>query len=166
MSDDPPPLKTDPKYGYFPWWPEDGNAWIHPEDIELARSMIPSLRVWCREGKVGRFAVLHYGKIRLRVLPRLWREVTFEGLSIGDLVEVLPRGMQAPPETGRIREILWNAHARAIRYQLELTDGGTLDREFEVGELKIVEPPKPIEQARLEPLGEDSPPLNATNEFS
>ena len=40
-----PPLKTDPKYGHYPWWPEDGDQWVHPEDIELARSMIPSPRV-------------------------------------------------------------------------------------------------------------------------
>ena len=54
-------MKVDPKYGYYPWWPEDGNDWVHPEDVELARQMIPSPRVFRRDGEQGPFVILHYG---------------------------------------------------------------------------------------------------------
>ena len=75
-----PPLKTDPKFGYFPRWPQDGNDWVHPEDVDVARSMIPSGRVFRREGAAGRYGRLHYGEARLRVLTALWQEVQPEGL--------------------------------------------------------------------------------------
>ena len=32
-------LKTDPKYGVYPWWPEDGNDWLHPDDVATARTV-------------------------------------------------------------------------------------------------------------------------------
>ena len=48
-----PPLKMDPQFGYFPWWPEDGDGWVHPEDVAIARSLIPSERVFCRDGEAG-----------------------------------------------------------------------------------------------------------------
>ena len=117
-----PPLKTDPKYGYFPRWPQDGNDWVHPEDVEVARSMIPSGRVFRRDVTSGRYAVMHYGDVRLRVLPALWQEVLPEGLEIGDRVEVLSRGMLNDARTGTIREVLWDEDAQAIRYQIRVND--------------------------------------------
>ena len=113
-----PPLKNDPKYGYFPHWPQDGNDWLHPDDVATARAMIPSLRVFCRDGVVGDFSVLHYGEVAVRVKPALWQEVEPEGIEIGDWVEVLARGMLNEPRTGIVREMLWDEDARAIRYQI------------------------------------------------
>ena len=105
-----PPLKTDPKYGYFPWWPEDGDDWIHPDDVATARGMIPSGRVFRRDGTEGDYLVMHYGDVTLRVRRTLWQEVEPEGLEIGDWVEVLTRGMRNEPRTGTIREMLWDDH--------------------------------------------------------
>jgi hypothetical protein len=113
-----PPLKTDPKYGYFPHWPRDGNDWLHPEDVARARAMIPSPRVFRRDGVDGEYAVLHYGDVRIRVRPALWQEVEPEGIDIGEWVEILSRGMLNEPRTGTVREILWDEDARAIRYQI------------------------------------------------
>lgn len=139
---DLPPLKTDPKYGYFPWWPEDGDAWIHPEDVEIARRMIPSDRVFRREGGAGPFVVLRYGDVRLRVMPKLWQEVAPEGFEIGDRVEVLPRGMRNTACTGTIREMLWDDAAKGLRYRL-LVNGQALPDQFEQADLKHVESPQP-----------------------
>lgn len=111
-------MKVDPKYGYYPWWPEDGNDWVHPEDVELAREMIPSSRIFCRDGEQGPFVVLHYGDVLLRVKRTLWQEVAWEGYNIGDWVEVLSRGHRNTPRTAVIKEIVWDAHARAVRYQV------------------------------------------------
>jgi hypothetical protein len=116
------PLKTDPKYGYYPHWPQDGNDWLHPDDVALARTLFPSNRVFRRDGNDGQYNVLHYGEIRLRVLPALWQEVEPEGFEIGDWVDVLSRGMINEPRTGIIREILWDDSSRAIRYQISEND--------------------------------------------
>ena len=102
MPDEPPPLKTDPKHGYYPWWPEDGDDWVHPEDVAAARRMIPSTRIWRRDGAAGRqgeYVVMHYGETRLRVRRTLWREAPYEGLDLGDWVEVRPRGLTNEPHT-------------------------------------------------------------------
>ena len=134
-----PPLKTDPKYGYFPRWPQDGDAWVHPEDVAVARSMIPSGRVFRREGTAGRYAVLHYGDVRLRVLAALWQEVMPEGLEIGDWVEVVSRGMQNEPRTGAIREVLWDDDSRALRYQI-WESGQPIEQLYAREDLQRVEP--------------------------
>ena len=134
-----PPLKTDPKYGYFPRWPEDGNDWVHPEDVEAARSMIPSGRVFRRDGMSGRYAVMHYGEVRLRVLPALWQEVLPEGLEMGDFVEVLSRGMLNEARSGTIREVLWDEDAGAIRYQITVGDQ-PIEQLFAREDLQRVEP--------------------------
>ena len=134
-----PPLKTDPKYGCFPWWPEDGDAWVHPEDVAIARSMIPSDRVFRRESTSGTFLVLHYGEMQFRARPTLWLEVEPEGFEIGDWVEVLPRGMQNAPRTGTIREVLWDEGAKSLRYQIT-ENGQPIPDRYTREDLKHVEP--------------------------
>ena len=119
---DIPPLKTDPKYGYFSRWPEDGDAWLHPDDVAIARTLIPSNRVFCRDGMDGEFHILRYGDITLRVRPALWQEVHDEGLAIGDWVEVIPHGMTNEPRTGVIRAVLWDERNRAMSYQIVEND--------------------------------------------
>ena len=136
---DVPPLKADPRYGYFPRWPEDGNDWVHPEDVDLARSIIPSGRIFRRHGTSGRYAVLQYGDVRLRVLPALWQEVLPEGLEIGDFVEVLSRGMLNEARTGTIREVLWDEDAQAIRYQITVA-GRPVEQLYAREDLQRVEP--------------------------
>jgi len=134
-----PPLKTDPKYGYYPHWPQDGNDWLHSADIELARTLIPSPRIFRRDGTDGEFNVLHYGEITLRVLPALWQEVEPEGFEIGDWVEVLSRGMTNERRTGTIREMLWDDGARSIRYQIS-ENGRPIDDLYSRDDLQHVEP--------------------------
>src|SRR4051794_16299072 len=115
---DPPPLKTDPKYGCFLRWPQDGNEWLHPDDVALVRTLIPSQRIFRRDGVEGEFHRLHYGDITFRAKPALWQEVSYEGFDIGDWVEVLRRGMCNEPRTGVVREMLWDDRERAICYQI------------------------------------------------
>ena len=134
-----PPLKTDPKYGYFPWWPEDGDEWVHPEDVATARAMIPSGRIFRRDGMRGSFAVFRYGDVALRVRPRLWQEVAHEGLEIGDWVEVLSCGMLNAPRVGIVRETLWDEDARAIRYQIS-ENGTPLEQLYSREDLQLTEP--------------------------
>jgi hypothetical protein len=135
----PPPLKTDPKFGYFPRWPEDGDSWVHPEDVALTRAMIPSDRVFRREGTSGEFHRLYYGEIAIRTRPALWQEVAFEGFEIGDWVEVLSRGMRNEPHTGTIREMLWDHRHRAIAYQIS-ENGNLIADLYSRDDLRHIEP--------------------------
>lgn len=134
-------MKTDPKYGYYPWWPEDGNDWIHPDDAELARTLIPSPRVFRRDGEQGDYVVLHYGDVRLRVKRTLWQEVEPEGFAIGNWVEVLSRGMRNTPRTAIISDMHWDATARELRYQVT-ENGVTVPNQYAGVDLRHVDPPK------------------------
>jgi hypothetical protein len=135
----PPPLKTDPKYGCFPWWPEDGDDWIHPEDVAIARSMIPSNRVFRRDGARGDYLLMYYGGTTLRVKRTLWQEVPAADFQIGDWVEVLSRGMRNEPRTGTIREVLWDQRSREVRYQIAENDVPIADL-YGPDDLQRVEP--------------------------
>ncbi len=132
-------LNVEPRYGYYPWWPEDGNEWLHPEDVERARRMIPSMRVFRREGEEGPYVVLYYGDVKLRVLRTLWKEINGEGFELGEWVEVLSRLRKNEPRTGTIREMLWDERTRGLRYQLH--DNGLPIANFYAAEdLRHVEP--------------------------
>jgi hypothetical protein len=113
------PLKTEPKYGFYPWWPEDGDDWVHPNDIKLARSHIPSPRIFKRDGQRGEHLIISYGVVRLRVKRTLWREVPWEGFDMGDWVEVMSRGAVNTWRTGIIREMVWNARWAKIHYYID-----------------------------------------------
>lgn len=156
-------LKIDPKYGFYPWWPEDGEAWLHPEDVQVARDTIPSPRVWRRDGEHGPFVVLHYGDVQMRVKRTLWQEVKPEGYEIGELVEVLSRGMKNTPRTGVIREMHWEPRARALRYQIE-ENGVLVPNLYSAEDLRHVEPAIEREEVVIQPPADDSnggelPPL-------
>jgi Family of unknown function (DUF6960) len=134
-----PPLKVDPKYGCFPWWPEDGDDWVHPDDVAMARQMIPSERVFRRDGTSGDYLLMHYGEVALRVRRTLWLEVPHEEFEVGDWVEVLSRGMRNTPRTGTIREMLWDEGAKELRYQI-LDDGQPIENLYTRADLRHVEP--------------------------
>lgn len=134
-----PPLNFDPKYGYFPWWPEEGVTAFHPDDVALARVLIPSGRIFCRNGLDGAYGVYRYGGATLRIRPVLWQEVEPEGFEIGDWVEVRSRGLVNEPRTGVIAEMQWDAHEGAIRYQI-VENGQRIETLYAREDLKRVEP--------------------------
>jgi hypothetical protein len=135
----------EPKYGHYPWWPEDGNDWVHPDDVERARSMIPSGRVFRRDGGYpqphvdGDYLRLHYGEVTLRVRRTLWQEVEPEGFEIGDWVEVRTRGMLHEPRTGTIAQMLWDKQAGELRYQIVENDR-LIDTLYSSDDLRHIEP--------------------------
>ena len=136
-------MKTDPRYGYYPWWPENGNDWLHPEDVELARQMIPSMRIFRRDDSQGEYVHLQYKEVHLRVLRTLWQEIAWEGFDLGDWVEVLSRGRRNTPRTGTIREMQWDTKARAIRYQVMENDQ-PIAKLYAAEDLRHVEPTLPV----------------------
>ena len=132
-------MKTDPRYGYYARWPEDGDAWVHPEDVSLARTLIPSDRIWRRDDLDGPFMQLTYGDICLRVQPTLWVEVDSEGLEIGDWVEVKSRVGKNAYQIAKLCDMLWGEHSSRIRYRVERR-GQVVPIDFEREDLRPVEP--------------------------
>lgn len=146
-----PPLKTDPRYGHYPWWPEEGDAWIHPSDVALARTLIPGPRIWRREGSEGSYLVIHYGELRLRLQRALWIEVEHEGFDIGDPIEILPHGMKNDAQVGTIREMHWEPHEGRIEYQILTADQTPLETWFHSEDMKHVEATRREPEFRIEP---------------
>lgn len=146
-------MKIEPRYGYYPWWPQNGDDWVHPEDVALARRLIPSPRVFRREGGSGPYARLRYGDVCLRVKPTLWQEVASEGLEMGDWVEVLSRMRANDPRTGVVCEIHWDDRARGLRYQVRDNDRA-IPNWFSAEDLRPLDPPSPRESVRIEPQDE------------
>lgn len=116
------PLKRPLKYGIYRWWPEEGEAWVHPHDIGIVRKMIPGLRVFRREFLDNEWELVTYGDITFRVRPTIWLRVTHEGFDVGDYVEIKSRMGQAQPFMGRIKEMVWNQRYACIEYYLYRSD--------------------------------------------
>jgi hypothetical protein len=113
-----PDLKRPPFHVVLLHWPRDGEDWVHPDDRQLARSLLPSDRVFCCDDTEGPYNVISYGHRVLRIEPVLWQEVPHEGLRIGDHVEVLSRWGKNWPRIAVIREIRWRESQRTIAYQV------------------------------------------------
>jgi hypothetical protein len=113
-----PDLKRPPFHVVLLRWPRDGDDWVHPDDRQLARSLLPSDRVFRCEGVEGPYNVITYGHRLLRIEPVLWQEVPDEGLRIGDQVEVLSRWGKNWPRIAVIQEIRWRETQRTITYQV------------------------------------------------
>lgn len=140
-----PPLKVDPKYGCFPWWPENGNDWVHPEDVATARSIIPSGRIFRRDAGHDDYLVMRYGDVALRVRRTLWQEIEPEGFEIGDWVEVLSRGLRNEPRTGIIREMFWDQRNNVIRYLIS-DNNVPINEPYTRDDLRHVQPTEPLKR--------------------
>lgn len=139
-----------PDYGVYPWWPEDGDAWIHPEDIQLARQMLPGGRVFRRDGRSGPFYNVSSGTIRLRLRPALWISVPGEGLDVGDRVQVLSRLGKNQPRIGTICDMHWQFQQRRIVYHLWDIDC-RIPEPYLADDLERLEPLAPPDFIRIEP---------------
>ena len=156
--------RVNPDFGFFPWWPEDGDSWVCPADITLARSIIPSERVWRREVDPeefggNRYEVLTYGVLRLRVRKTMWRTAPHEGINVGDWVEVLPYGIKNEPQTGKVREMLIDEETLQLSYQIQLGDGRNLDKRFPATDLRALGETGLRESKRIEPAEDDGEDL-------
>ena len=115
-------LRQPPRLGVCLWWPAEASSWIHPEDMEIAKRLIPGNRIFKRQDclhyadrKLG-YSLITYGSEQLRVLPAIWLPVQFEGFEIGDLVEIKSRLGRRRPAIGTIRDILWNRLSQRVHY--------------------------------------------------
>ena len=107
-----------PDFGIYLRWPMDGDDWIHPDDLELARQLIPSRRVLSRQRWDGEYYHLHYGHWRLRVKPSMWLRVPDIDLEVGQQVELLSCHFRNDPAICRLTEILYCPVSQRFQFYL------------------------------------------------
>ncbi len=127
-----------PDWGVYLRWPSDGDEWIHHQDVELVRRLIPSRRVFRRSAWDGEFYRLHYGESTFRVRPSMWVRVPDIDLEVGQQVELLSHHRQNDPGIFRIAGIFFVPTTGEIEYALQ-TDELTLKRRFNRTDLKPLE---------------------------
>ena len=128
-----------PDWGSYLHWPENGNDWIHPEDVDLVQSWIPSNRVFYRYEFDGTYYHLKYGERSIRVKPSLWTKVPNEDLHIGDAIEVRNMNMERDPIVATIIEKRFEVEMQRIGYNL-LHRELPVDRVYHAEELRSLHP--------------------------
>ena len=107
-----------PDYGTFPRWPDDGSAWIHPDDRAIVMQMIPGERIFRRDRWDGTFYYYSYGDSHFRLKPCMWLPLTNEGVDIGDLVETIGLGMERELFVGHVVDAIYSAEEGRCVYRL------------------------------------------------
>jgi len=136
-------------YGALLRWPQDGNAWIHPDDREGVERLVPSRRVFRRESFDGEYYHLRYGAIQLRIRPCLWWKVAAEDIEIDDQVEVLSQLGQVEPLIGQVSEKMYDPHQSRIYYLLRNREV-QLTREYFYHELQRLNTRPQLRQSNYE----------------
>ena len=111
-----------PDYGCVVRWPEDGEGFIHPDDVAVAAQCFPSERVLKRESFDGTFYHYRYGNTTFRLRPVMWLAVKDEGIDIGDPVEVIGIGMERDLFVARIWGMHFIRRKGRIVYRLRRSD--------------------------------------------
>jgi hypothetical protein len=131
-------LREKKSYAVYQRWPQDGTGWVHPEDVNTVRRLIPGRRIFRREPDEGRYMVFSYGQREFRVLPTLHLAIDGEGFDIGDRIEVKSQLGRNRPFIGRIREMRWNERHQRIEYFLARREQG-VPRWYSADELSCLE---------------------------
>ena len=126
-----------PDWGAFLRWPMDGVQWLHADDVDIAKRLLPSQRVFCRRKWDGEFYWLHYGQEVLRVRPAMWTQVPGVDLEVGQRVELLARLGKNDPGVFRIAEVLFDAAMGRVHFMLS-RDVLTMERRFVREDLRPV----------------------------
>ena len=116
-------LARGPKYGVFPWWPDDSDDWVHPNDLEIAKQFVPGSKILLRVAlseadSSGEFLLYGYGSKSFRAKPRMWLEVPQPDYELFDQVEICSKLGKVRPKIATISEVSWNRLERVTEYRL------------------------------------------------
>ncbi|MCM2373202.1 hypothetical protein NB063_21535 [Rhodopirellula sp. ICT_H3.1] len=133
----------------MPRWPENGQEFIHPEDVSLVSRLIPSERVLRRDSFDGAFYHYRYGDLSFRLRPCMWLPIQGEGLDIGDEVETVGLGMERDLFIGVINGMYYVRRKARILYRLRRGDQ-TLNKLFVQEHLRLLTNKQRVRQGEIE----------------
>lgn len=125
-------------YVFFPWWPEDGDEWLRPDGVDVARRLIPGRRVFLRSRESDEWTRYAYGDESFFAKPALSIIVKGEGIRVGDFVEVCFR-LGAQSLIAEVREMQYSLYHDCIEYRLKNRDL-LLERRFTSAEFRRLDP--------------------------
>ncbi|NNE00081.1 MAG: hypothetical protein HKN47_22400 [Pirellulaceae bacterium] len=111
-----------PQYGCFPRWPEDGQGFIHPDDVPVATRCLPSERVFRRDAFDGVYYHYRYGTLRFRLRPCLWLKVNADGIDVGDSVETTGVSLERELFVANVWGMYYVRRKGCILYRLRRND--------------------------------------------
>jgi len=111
-----------PDYGFIPRWPQDGQAFIHPDDVPVATRCFPSERVLRRDRFDGVYYHYSYGAIHFRLRPSMWLKVKPEGIDIGDTVETIGTTLERDLFVAQVWGMYFVRRKGCILYRLRRGD--------------------------------------------
>lgn len=111
-----------PDYGCFARWPENGQSFIHPDDVSVVTRLIPSPRVLKRLSFDGVYYHYSYGSLRFRLRPAMWRSVESEGIDLGDQVETKGLGLEREQFVATVWGMYYVQRKGCILYRLRRGD--------------------------------------------
>ncbi|MCC9601960.1 hypothetical protein LOC67_15470 [Stieleria sp. JC731] len=111
-----------PDYGCFLRWPENGQAFVHPDDVAIATKLIPSPRVLKRFRFDGTYYHYEYGALRFRLRPAMWLKLDHDGIEIGDQVETVGTGFDREHFVATVWGMYYVARKGCILYRLKRAD--------------------------------------------
>ncbi len=111
-----------PDYGCIVRWPQDGQAFIHPDDVAIATRCFPSERVLRRDRFDGVYYHFRYGPLRFRLRPCMWLTVDSDGIDIGDTVETTGPSMERELFVAQVWGMYYVRRKGCILYRLKRGD--------------------------------------------
>ncbi|MCA9135215.1 MAG: hypothetical protein KDB00_00615 [Planctomycetales bacterium] len=111
-----------PDYGCFLRWPQNGQGFIHPDDVAIVTRLIPSPRVLKRLAFDGVYYHYVYGKLRFRLRPAMWLSVRTEGIDIGDQIETTGLGLERERFVATVWGMYYVQRKGCILYRLRRGD--------------------------------------------
>ncbi|QDT06508.1 hypothetical protein K227x_49180 [Rubripirellula lacrimiformis] len=126
-----------PDYGCIPRWPEDGQGFIHPDDVAIATRLFPSERVIRRDRFDGVYYHCCYGANHFRLRPCLWLTVQPDGIDIGDEVETIGLGMERELFIATVYGMYYVRRKGRILYRLRRGDQ-LVPRLYSAGQMRLL----------------------------
>lgn len=138
-----------PQYGLFPRWPEDGQGFIHPDDVPTATRVIPSERVVQRVAFDDVYYHYRYGKMRFRLRPCLWTKIDSEGIDIGDSVETIGVGLERELFVAQVWGMYYVRRKGRILYRLRKADT-VVPRLYLADQLRLLTDKETVRESDIE----------------
>ncbi len=131
-------------YLTFPRWPENGCDWIHSEDADTARGLLPGQRVFAHRRTDGDFQVYEYGTESFRALPRMQKCVRGDGFLVGDRVEIRSRLGRRRALVAIICDMSWDDYHQRIDYRIRYRQLNSQSSYASEELLRLIPPDLPV----------------------